>query len=606
MAWYAVRGRKGKGAKKKRKSRDPLKRILRLALKTDPWPLKRVVIAIPAGVASWIYLSRAVNTRFGTLATCVMRRDWDSTFVVCYELGLLMLPLVSAEATLGYLTDRLGEMLRTRMEVNIRKQYLEEADLKTQTRLKSMMGSLTKDSVYLSRSLADVYRSIVTALSHIIAKPVLLGMHMGWKDFSVLMGYEMCMRGFVLRRLLPSLDVLSKTKADNEGKLSNANGYVAGHVAEIALIGGEGERESEILGELSRSVGNANAQYANEDLFPETLRLYLGSKLGHVVAFITMIPAVYYASDGRTRTGQDPLLYLTNAVHDLVDLGKSIGLLFRQLSVIDELHGTAQRLVTIPDAVSATRSAPSDTSSSSAWTVKQETMDTWAGGVEVKDLSIPSFETDSDAKTDSAADAKRSTTALLEGVTFHVKKGEKLLIRGENGVGKSTLLRLLSGRCGITATKGHVTRPPPEASVFLPARNYFPPNSTLRAQLAYPKPQDAYTMEAMKDALKHMGLLERLNDQLTSDQAHDWSLLSSGEQRKIQLARVLLAAPKIAFLDEPLASVRGLKPLEALFAKVGTCVVVSHNQEKEFEALHDSVLEIHGDGSTTFISLRKS
>eukprot|EP00466_Bigelowiella_natans_P014380 jgi/Bigna1/67173/fgenesh1_pg.3_\ len=117
--------------------------------------------------------------------------------------------------------------------------------------------------------------------------------------------------------------------------------------------------------------------------------------------------------------------------------------------------------------------------------------------------------------------------------------------------------------------------------------DYFPPKSTLRTALSYPLPSglEARTTRAMLKAPESLFDVKSLG-------------LSNGEQRRLSLARVWLRKPQIAFLDEPLFSIRGFAPYTALLRRIPTVVTVSHNREEGFESQHTHVLEILHDGSS--------
>ncbi|EKX35871.1 hypothetical protein GUITHDRAFT_160179 [Guillardia theta CCMP2712] len=63
-----------------------------------------------------------------------------------------------------------------------------------------------------------------------------------------------------------------------------------------------------------------------------------------------------------------------------------------------------------------------------------------------------------------------NSRVLIENLNIEVQKGQHLLIVGNSGAGKSSLLRAIAGLW--TAGKGEITRPPPGETFFLPQRPY--------------------------------------------------------------------------------------------------------------------------------------
>jgi putative ATP-binding cassette transporter len=137
---------------------------------------------------------------------------------------------------------------------------------------------------------------------------------------------------------------------------------------------------------------------------------------------------------------------------------------------------------------------------------------------------------------------------LLEDADLSLRPGESVVISGRSGSGKSTLFRALAGIWPFG--RGEVRRPPGR-SLFLPQRPYIP-LGTLRHAIAYPAPPDAFSDDAVREALAAVGLgllAGRLDDE------ESWSQrLSGGEQQRLALARALLARPDWLFLDEATAS----------------------------------------------------
>ena len=147
---------------------------------------------------------------------------------------------------------------------------------------------------------------------------------------------------------------------------------------------------------------------------------------------------------------------------------------------------------------------------------------------------------------------------LLSQLSFSLSAGQALLIRGPSGSGKTTLLRAIAGlwpHCD-----GHIQRPPQSEVLFLSQRPYLPLGS-LRAALHYPHPASANN-ERAAEVLRSVQL-GHLIDKL--DEEADWGrILSLGEQQRLGFGRLLLAAPKVIFLDEATSAMdEGLE--EALY-----------------------------------------
>lgn len=136
---------------------------------------------------------------------------------------------------------------------------------------------------------------------------------------------------------------------------------------------------------------------------------------------------------------------------------------------------------------------------------------------------------------------------LLEQPNLSAKPGDLVLLKGPSGSGKSTLFRAFAGIWPFSKGQSHL----PAGSMFIPQRPYFPDGS-LRDALAYPQPANAYSDEALKQALTD-ALLPKLCSRLGDQDA--WSQkLSGGEQQRLAIARVLLKKPQWIFADEATAA----------------------------------------------------
>jgi putative ATP-binding cassette transporter len=134
---------------------------------------------------------------------------------------------------------------------------------------------------------------------------------------------------------------------------------------------------------------------------------------------------------------------------------------------------------------------------------------------------------------------------MLKETNVVVKTGERVLILGAPGTGKTQLFRALAGLWPWGA--GRISRPIGEQIFYLPRGTPYMPRGTLREVLAYPLKAESFGEGAFKRALYRLGL-ERLAPLLDATQRWDREL-SQDEQLCLAIARILLQSPPWVLID---------------------------------------------------------
>lgn len=176
---------------------------------------------------------------------------------------------------------------------------------------------------------------------------------------------------------------------------------------------------------------------------------------------------------------------------------------------------------------------------------------------------------------------------------LRIKPGERVLITGEAGAGKTLLFRALAGLWPWG--KGRIERPKGQDIAFLPRAAYVPPG-TLREVLAYPKGAATFDDKAFAAALQAVGL-DRLQAML--DRELRWSEeLNSDEQRLIGFARLALQRPDWVVIDEAFDAIDGvaLEKVKAMFQdELANTGVVYFGPVRHSGSLFDRTVELTKD-----------
>jgi putative ATP-binding cassette transporter len=142
---------------------------------------------------------------------------------------------------------------------------------------------------------------------------------------------------------------------------------------------------------------------------------------------------------------------------------------------------------------------------------------------------------------------------LVRNLSLEVTNEKHLVILGQTGVGKSSLLRAMAGLW--TRGTGSIVMPPMERSLFLPQRPYMI-LADLRSQLLYPRGGASHSDATLQSVLMRVGLPDLISKHGGFDAVRDWDkVLSLGEQQRIAFARILISAPDFVFLDEATSAV---------------------------------------------------
>jgi vitamin B12/bleomycin/antimicrobial peptide transport system ATP-binding/permease protein len=174
--------------------------------------------------------------------------------------------------------------------------------------------------------------------------------------------------------------------------------------------------------------------------------------------------------------------------------------------------------------------------------------------------------------------------AVVKDAEVDIMPGERVLVAGESGTGKSTLVRAISG---LWPWGEGIVQVASGAKMFLMPQRAYVPVGTLRRAATYPEPADSKGIEEVAEALKRVGLkhlIDRLEEEAPWDQT-----LSGGEKQRLAFARILLHRPDIVVLDEATSALdpdSQDKLMELLTTELDATTIVSVGHRPELEAFH--------------------
>ncbi len=160
--------------------------------------------------------------------------------------------------------------------------------------------------------------------------------------------------------------------------------------------------------------------------------------------------------------------------------------------------------------------------------------------------------------------ARRGEDLLFRDISFELQDGEALLVTGPNGTGKSTLLRVLAGllpaESGTVKADGYERAA--EACHYLGHRNAMKRELTVEENLTFWQEfmggTDRYDSLLPIEAAEAVGLGGIIH--------LPFGYLSAGQQRRMAMAKLMVAARPVWLLDEPTAALDAAS--DQMFAKL--------------------------------------
>ena len=534
-----------------------------LRLRRRAWILLAIVLLLSLSVTG-------INVAFSYISnyftTALVKKNQDSAylFVAVYFCGFLVgIPIV---AMYGYVKDYLGMRWREWMTGEFLGNYFQnrsyyeiEAEGKIDNpdqRIMEDIRSFTKTSLLFLLILLGSLMDLVSFSGILWSKSALL--------VAVVLGYSVLGTGLTAligRRLVR----LNFNQLRYEADFRYSLVHVRDNTESIAFYQGEKPEVDQISGRFQNVLKNFSLLIGWQRNLSFFTTAY--SYLPVVLPFLILFPQ-YFA--GKIEYGD-----MVQANFAFTQVYAALSLIVAQIEPITNFAAGVQRLSTFADAVSPERQSPVGIGSEQA------------DHFELNNVTLltPNYQ-----------------HTLFQDLTIAPDNKGNLLVVGESGVGKSSLLRAIAGLW--IQGQGVIKRPPLEQIFFLPQRPYMLLGS-LREQLVYPRLENNIAAAELEKVLQTVHLPDLPERVGGFDVELDWSdILSLGEQQRLAFARLLIYRPGYAVLDEA-TSALDVKNEANLYAHLQQLGIqyISVGHRPSIIDFHDSVLELQGNSQWQLLSV---
>ncbi|KNE55473.1 hypothetical protein AMAG_01364 [Allomyces macrogynus ATCC 38327] len=521
----------------------------------------------------------------------------------------IALPATYTNSMIRYLQSKLAIAFRTRLMTYINNLYLDKEQgyyrlLTLDNRIEGPDQYIVTDVARFCDTVSSVYSDVGKPLVDIIIYNVQLARYIGVLGMAGLfVNYMVTAR--LLRAVTPAFGRMAAAEAKLEGDFRTAHTRLTLNAEEICFYNGEAREKSLLKQAYLRLVKHVNSVYKVKigyNMAEDFLIKYVWSAVGLGVCAVPVFLPQYSGAKARRdaqRAASDDAArnhtqaFITNKRH-LLSLADAGGRLMYAYKSIAELAGSTSRVYTLLAVLHAMHARKFATDGSS----DKHALGAIHGQVIIGDAADGLRFENVDVVVPNPTGA--AGQELVSGLNLHVAPGQHMMITGANGIGKTSVARVVRGLWPLF--EGTLYRPHDMDIFYIPQRPYLV-LGTLRDQVIYPDSVEQMRAKGVTDA-DLMRVLEWVHLAYLPGREGGWDTIkewkdvcSGGEKQRLNLARLFYHKPVLAFMDECTSAVstdvEGLMYNRAKELGI-TLVTISHRPA--LFRYHQTLLRFKDDG----------